>query len=172
MNKKIQHDVTYRRTGNIAGKDSDEERKKRLKMKILKDLNERGDDQEEEKELPRDFFDIEENYQVKEDNQGNEGNNNNTNNDNNSENSSSSNSSISYKLNDEYEDEANIMIEYSTRVANIISTYTHKQQQQQQHHHPLQTSSNTHNDKFLSIKRTSPSPSPVSKEELLSQILN
>lgn len=176
MNKKMKYDQVQ--TGK-CGNDKDEKgsKMKKVKMKILKDLNEGGDgkgEDEEGRELPRDFFDVED--KGKEVNKGSSSsggdNNNNNNNDNanndgdNSEDSSSS--SVSYKVNDEYEDEANIMIEYSTRIANIISTYKDKQQHKQhKHNQPLHPSSpNT----FLSVKRAPPSPS--SKAALLSEILN
>lgn len=169
MNKKMKYDQVQ--TGR-CGNDKNEKgsKMKKVKMKILKDLNEGGDgkgEDEEGRELPRDFFDVED--KGKEVNKGSSssgGDNNNNNDGDNSEDSSSS--SVSYKVNDEYEDEANIMIEYSTRIANIISTYKDKQQHKQhKHNQPLHPSSpNT----FLSVKRAPPSPS--SKAALLSEILN
>ena len=200
MNKKMKYEQVQRgrMDGNGGRNDSDGDiKKKRVRMKILKDLNEGGEgkgEEEEGRELPRDFFDVEE---EKEDNKGgndngggnnkhnnktnniDNANNNNNHNDNTNNDdcdSSEDSNSVSHKLNDEYEDEANIMIEYSTRIANIISTYKDKQQHKHKHNQPLHTSSNTNTNKqpntFLSVKRVHPSPSPLSKAALLSEILN
>ena len=178
MNKKMKYDqVQTGRCGN--GKDEKGGKMKRVKMKILKDLNEGGNEkgeEEEGRELPRDFFDVEEREDKdkgkgKEVNKGSSSggdNNNNSDNDGDSEDSSS----VSFKVNDEYEDEANIMIEYSTRIANIISTYKDKQQHKHKHNQPLHPSPNTNKlpNTFLSVKRAP--PSPLSKAALLSEILN
>ena len=200
MNKKMKYEQVQRgrMDGNGGRNDSDGDiKKKRVRMKILKDLNEGGEgkgEEEEGRELPRDFFDVEE---EKEDNKGSNdsgnnkhsdktnnidnANNNNIHNDNTNNDdcdSSEDSNSVSHKLNDEYEDEANIMIEYSTRIANIISTYKDKQQHKHKHNQPLHTSSNTNTNTnkqpntFLSVKRVHPSPSPLSKAALLSEILN
>ena len=200
MNKKMKYEQVQRgrMDGNGGRNDSDGDiKKKRVRMKILKDLNEGGEgkgEEEEGRELPRDFFDVEE---EKEDNKGSNdsgggnnkhsdktnnidnANNNNIHNDNTNNDdcdSSEDSNSVSHKLNDEYEDEANIMIEYSTRITNIISTYKDKQQHKHKHNQPLHTSSNTSTNKqpntFLSVKRVHPSPSPLSKAALLSEILN
>ena len=200
MNKKMKYDqVQTGRCGN--GKDEKGGKMKRVKMKILKDLNEGGNEkgeEEEGRELPRDFFDVEEREDKDKDkdkgkdvNKGNSssgggnnesGNNNNndnihndntnTNNNNNNDGDSEDSSSVSFKVNDEYEDEANIMIEYSTRIANIISTYKDKQQHKHKHNQPLHPSPNTNKlpNTFLSVKRAP--PSPLSKAALLSEILN